>query len=228
MQKNNVYIYWSKVEGPLSAGALEGSFLSARLRQRYRHYRTDMQRYLSMLGKLLLAYGLDDLQLRGRRTRLNLEYYPNGKPYLLKPPVPFSLSHSGHLVVCAISPDHTIGIDVQKQLPLRAGSERIFLNPAEIAQFPAETYLDLWCQKEAAYKAMSHWPGARMTEFRFMGPHLLIQGEWAVRTYPLMLDEGFLACVALPAGAPWRHETHFVPMAELLNVYEPHGEGVGL
>lgn len=228
MKKSTVSVYWSRLDHPLPFDLLEASFASARLHRQFRAYRTEFQQSLSLLGKLLLAYGLDDLRLRHRQARLRVEYYSNGKPYLERPPVLFSLSHSEKLVACAIAPEHPVGLDVQQERPLRAGSERVFLTSEELHLCPEASILELWSQKEAAYKAVSQQASARMTEFRFVEPGLLRQGAWLIQTQRIDLESGYVAYVALPAGVGDSCNVRFVATDELFTLYRPHGEGVCL
>lgn len=112
-------------------------------------------RQASLFGKLLLKKGLKDF---GKASDLNnLKYTKYGRPYL-EDDLDFNISHSHCAVVCVISNEGKIGIDVEE------------LKPVSIADFKNEfsneewnnilnsknTYREFyyyWTAKEAAIKA---------------------------------------------------------------------------
>ena len=120
--------------------------------------------------QFLVAHGLLR-QVLGRESQrppasLRFGHAPAGKPFLAgpaeAPELEFSLSHSGDLVLIAVSLDLPLGVDVEqgsKQLdPLRLAQR--FFSPAEQAQLvalPSDQQLDgflaCWTRKEAYLKA---------------------------------------------------------------------------
>ncbi len=105
--------------------------------------------------------------LSARREPLELISSPKGKPYMAcrpgeeTPPFYFSLSHSGDLVVCAVS-DSEVGVDVQavKKNAGQTSSERIWrhffaeeerelLSACADSQERERLFYRLWVQKEA-------------------------------------------------------------------------------
>jgi 4'-phosphopantetheinyl transferase len=91
-------------------------------------------------------------------------YGPQGKPALEGPrqPLSFNLSHSAHMVVCAVSRSGELGIDVEHVRPA-VDSEAIarrFFSPRETAALLAlppaarpEAFFACWTRKEAYLKA---------------------------------------------------------------------------
>src|SRR3954471_20772521 len=68
-------------------------------------------RQASLYGKLLLKKGLEELGLDS--GLIHLKYTKYGRPYLEHNP-DFNISHSDGYVVCAISTDSKIGIDIEE------------------------------------------------------------------------------------------------------------------
>src|ERR1700749_3492577 len=70
-------------------------------------------RQASLLGKLLLYKLLEKME--GREKDLSrLIYTTNGKPLLERTGVSFNISHSGDYVVCAMTDQQQIGVDIEK------------------------------------------------------------------------------------------------------------------
>jgi 4'-phosphopantetheinyl transferase len=105
-----------------------------------------------LLGNYL---GLDPKELL-------FEASPYGKPFLsnpIKPEISFNLSHSGDLLLIALSKDKQIGIDVERideQIDFRSLSHMIFLDEEQLALScstnPIHDFYVLWTAREAILK----------------------------------------------------------------------------
>ena len=91
--------------------------LSPALREKVRKYKRWEDAYGCLFGKLLLIRALHDKGFRGDLNEL--QYTEYGKPYLKDAP-DFNISHSGNLVVCILSREGRVGIDVEeiRELPI--------------------------------------------------------------------------------------------------------------
>jgi 4'-phosphopantetheinyl transferase len=100
-----------------------------------------------------------------------------GKPYLAGSNIHFSLSHSGHWVVLAVSASTQVGVDVEVVRRAR-GLQRIaqnYFHPAEVEQLARtepqdqETYFyRLWTLKEAFFKALGTGISAGLGNIHFV------------------------------------------------------------
>ncbi len=120
------------------------SYLSPRRRQTLARLRSAEQQAQSV-GAGLLLY-----RLFGPADYI---YGPHGKPTLRDARAHFSLSHSGHWVVCAVS-DSPVGVDIQPpSLPRPALLRRCFTQEerAYSGESPAR-FARLWSMKEAYLK----------------------------------------------------------------------------
>ena len=88
---------------------------------------------------------------------------PQGKPFLPNSNIEFSLSHSGELLLLAVSHQLRLGVDIElglRQRPLLAIAEHYFAAPeiAWLRQLPGDeqrvSFYRLWCLKEAFFKAL--------------------------------------------------------------------------
>ena len=92
------------------------------------------------------------------------ERTPAGKPYLPSHPgFHYNFSDSGDYLVLAVSPEHEIGVDLQKLTPVRAGvipmAERFFhpedlalLRNTKDAKEQLKLFFRIWTIKEACLK----------------------------------------------------------------------------
>jgi len=106
----------------------------------------------SLLGMQLLKAGMNHLKFRGFHLS-GVHYSANRKPYL-SAEVDFSISHSGELVVCALTRNGRVGIDTEKLRPVSIHSFSKFLSASECLD-PGDSsnaFIDLWTCKEATLK----------------------------------------------------------------------------
>ncbi|HKV80418.1 MAG TPA: 4'-phosphopantetheinyl transferase superfamily protein [Candidatus Sulfotelmatobacter sp.] len=97
-----------------------------------------------------------------RPAEIQIEYGPQGKPFLQNSPVHFSVSHSEDRVLFAFCKNHELGIDLEymRDLPDAERLARRFFAPSEFLEFcgtsPAirtEAFFCRWTRKEAYLKA---------------------------------------------------------------------------
>ena len=164
---------------------------------RFRHWH-DAQR--SLLSKALL---LKALEMNGHsQLSLNdLKFNAYQKPYFENGPN-FNISHSGNVVICAVSNDIIIGIDVEevKPIPLQDFSdlfssqelELIFNNKKDYAPF-----YTLWTQKEAFLKALGVGLNLPLNQVIIMNDAIHYNGiTWYLQK--INIDDNYLCHLASP------------------------------
>lgn len=117
---------------------------------------TDPQaRHRSLIGSRLLAHGLRRLGFAGD-VLATLRYPAQSRPELALP-VDFSVSHCAGRIVCALSCEGAVGMDVEALGDLHAADFRLYLSPAERAWAGRSTrrFYEVWTRKEAVVKAAS-------------------------------------------------------------------------
>ncbi|MBY0468210.1 MAG: 4'-phosphopantetheinyl transferase superfamily protein [Burkholderiaceae bacterium] len=112
-------------------------------------------RHRSLIGSRLLDHGLRRLGFAGD-VLATLRHPPTSRPTLTLP-VDFSLSHGDGRVVCAISTQGTVGIDVEAVGQLVAEEFQLYLSAAERAWAgrSSRRFYSVWTRKEAVVKAAS-------------------------------------------------------------------------
>lgn len=91
-----------------------------------------------------------------------------GKPYATGLPVFFSISHSGDMVVCAVS-EKEIGIDIEKIRPVNLRAAEKFATEKELAYIKNNEngFFDIWTLKEAFFKCIGTGLGADIKKVSF-------------------------------------------------------------
>ena len=111
------------------------------------------QRTASLLGLLLLEYGMDQLNL-GSLSNHQINFSPNQKP-TCSANIEFNITHSDTLVACAISQESPLGIDSETKNDDRSPQLQHAFNQIEQQKIAADSqlFLDMWVKKEAVVKA---------------------------------------------------------------------------
>ena len=135
----------------------------------------------SLLGVALACRLLSHAS--GRRVEPGeLRYTKNGKPHASGLPQ-FSIAHAGAWVLCALSSEGAVGVDIEPLAP-RAALPRwlmVFDSQERAAARSARAALSIWTTKEAALKAAGA-PWAELPRVRVRGRQVEFRGRrWHCR-----------------------------------------------
>lgn len=111
-----------------------------------------------ILGKMLLLKGVKQLGNANKHSLNDLKYTEHNRPFLSSSNLDFNISHSNSLVVCALSKQVRLGIDVEFQ---NQANILNFKNLFSLTQWealettanPHQLFYQYWAQKEAISKA---------------------------------------------------------------------------
>lgn len=108
----------------------------------------------SLLGKILLQYAFKQLNLNN--SLANIKLTEKGKPYINET-IDFNISHSGNCVVCAITQQAKVGIDIEKHRLLKQDIATRYFTPQECNEIKnsyhaQSSFFDMWAIKESAIK----------------------------------------------------------------------------
>lgn len=163
-------------------------------------------RHRSLIASRLLREGLRQLGHRGN-VLSSLRYTPRGRPSV-DLPVEFSISHCEGSVVCAVSTDGPIGVDVEAIGTLTADDFPRYLNDGERAWAgrDPQRFCAVWTRKEAVAKAAGADSLAKLRDIdtRPAGEGAAFAGQvW--QTPALEIGSAHVAHLALrDRHAPWR------------------------
>ncbi len=150
-----VYSYTSKEKHQFLMEEVLPGF-SVAFQNKIRAYRNWNDAQLSLLGRVLL-----DQEVRRNSdatTSLELHYTSFKKPYLKNEKIQFNISHSGDIVVCAISENTEIGIDIEIIKDINIADFRSQMTTFEwnrifTSDNVKNSFFTYWTQKEAVLKA---------------------------------------------------------------------------
>ena len=212
--------------------------LSLDERQKADRFRFDQDRTRHVVGREVLRSILARC-MKTEAERLRFEYNAFGKPRLaprlrdgLVEPFQFNVSHSGDLVLIALTMGRAVGIDVEK-MRTKLDVERIaasYFSPLErltLHSLPAhlrrDAFFDCWTRKEAYIKAVGDGLSLPLDEFdvcflpgqepRLLAtrPHPAEARRWVFRA--LDLGPGYKAAVAVEGGG-WHLRTWDWPSSD--------------
>jgi len=125
------------------------------VREKAMSFHQPRDRKFHLLGRLLLQYHLTERQVKSTTLR-DIEYGAAHKPYFPNGPE-FNISHSGDYVVCAVSTDVKMGIDLEQIARVPYQEFGMIWSPGEFDMIqssdnPLLSFYRLWTRKEAVVK----------------------------------------------------------------------------
>ncbi len=177
------------------------------MRQRIRPHKANA----SLLGHVLLAEAL-------KRNHLpvglhDLLYTAEGRPYM-NLGIDFNISHSEEYVVCALSTEHRLGIDIEYIRPVELEQRSWCFNPQEwqqiqLAPQPIRQFYGFWTQKEAAVKADGRGLSFALSDVTIHDRQVQVAGNfWNVQEISLASDYIVSMAINRPDMA---YETYYFP-----------------
>ncbi|QOG04688.1 4'-phosphopantetheinyl transferase superfamily protein [Flavobacterium sp. MDT1-60] len=127
---------------------------------------------LSILGRILLFRSIKEV-FNIELNKKNILYNEYGKPYFKTNPIHFSISHSEEIVVCTITVDSEIGIDIEKIIPINIYNFESQMPPNEwlkiiSSETPQVAFYDYWTKKEAIVKAYGYGQTVDFASFEIL------------------------------------------------------------
>lgn len=158
MEKYWCKIYYAHFVTPLPRDIFSSLLaqLPAAMQKKVLAFRRWEDAHASLLGKHILQYALQE---NGQsHTLATMQYTAATRPYFPDSRNDFNISHTGNLVVCAMANDNTIGIDVERPVPMEIEDFNRQFSAAEWAHIhhspdPLRTFFEYWTAKEAVLKA---------------------------------------------------------------------------
>lgn len=154
--KNTIHIFYYKHEENLKQEIFQ-QFLSAlpvSFQDEIRKYKFRNSAESSLLGKIILKYGFRKLELNYRLQDLKSD--AKERPFI-QDDLDFNISHSGNYIICAISQNARVGIDIERHRILKTNiADRYFdfneCHEIDTDKESSKTFFDLWSLKESAIK----------------------------------------------------------------------------
>ncbi|MFS4474647.1 4'-phosphopantetheinyl transferase family protein [Chryseobacterium sp. T20] len=168
-----------------------------KIRQDILRYSRWQDAQLSLLGKVLLQYGLKTYY---NIAEAEIGILPNKKPYLKGLDLHFNISHSKDLVVCAIA-EYPLGIDLEFNSPEVSYLDFEFQMTAnefkEIhnSEDKTKSFFTYWTRKEAVIKVHGAGMMLPLDSFEILHNECIIEDE-KFFTKEIFIHEDYPACIA--------------------------------
>ncbi len=194
----SLHLYSTVFPEPLSPAVFQQllNHLPAGLQQKVLAYRRWQDAYGSLFGKLLLRTALRQAGLPGELTDLRIT--PFGRPYLevgqdaSGGSADFNISHSGNRVVCILSTQGRVGIDLEEIRDVAIDDFQSQFTAAEWsaitrAASPLQVFYHYWTAKESLIKADGRGLQIPLTSIDIgADPKVLVNGTlWHIRNMPV-------------------------------------------
>jgi 4'-phosphopantetheinyl transferase len=161
-------------------------------------FRQEADAHRFLLGKILLLKGMVMVGLHNFSLD-HIRYNEYNKPYL-PGEYNFNISHSGDYVVCAVSSDCKVGIDIEQVNDIATSD---FLqcftsnewNHIRDSVHPVQTFYKLWTKKECIIKADGRGLQIPLLSFEVIDDTVSIEKKsWHI--YTLKIADGYWAHLA--------------------------------
>lgn len=165
-----------------------------------RRYRRWQDAQLSLLGRVLLFRGMEESGLFYAPDQ-EIKYTGYNKPYFEANPMPFNISHSGEIVVCAISDQGDIGIDIEIVNDVIIDDFKFQMtanewNKISTSNNRRNAFFEYWTQKEAVIKAHGHGLTIPLQSFEIADHKTEIEGE-KFYLKEIKIDEKYQCTISL-------------------------------
>ena len=163
-------------------------------------------RFHRQIDRLRNLFGLL-LLIRSWQTHFNeipdlelIQTSSHNRPYLADSPADFNISHSGDYVVCILSPDSRVGIDVEYRKKVDFQDFSRTMNDRQWSEIkgsgtPFDRFFEYWCMKESVIKADGRGLSIPLTDIIFEDQKVVYDGTvWHLT--PFKIDANHPGCVA--------------------------------
>lgn len=201
----DITIYRSNTEALLKQRSLSKLLqqLPSSLHARALRYKSEQSAYNYVIGRLLLKQALNFFGLDNDLEKI--EFQNNGKPMIAG--VHFNISHSDHQVVCGISKEGRLGLDLEKIKPINFENFAAMFSVKEWARIkaaedPTRTFYWYWTRKESIIKALGQSLSyLHQIDLDAASNHFMTDGQrWFLKD--VITEDFFMGalCCELPIG----------------------------
>jgi 4'-phosphopantetheinyl transferase len=157
-----IYIYYSYLSEENHESLLKNHLpkFPTVYQEKIKRYRRWQDAQLSLLGRMLLFEGIEEIYKQKPGDKV-IKYTKYNKPYFEDNLIKFNISHSGDIVVCALSDEHEIGIDIEILTDIGIDDFKSQMTENEwgniiLSSNKKDSFFDYWTQKEAVIKGHGH------------------------------------------------------------------------
>ena len=178
-----IYIYYSYLSEENHESLLKNDLpkFPVDYQEKIKRYRRWQDAQLSLLGRKLLFNGIEEIYRHNALDKV-IKQTKYNKPYFDDNLIEFNISHSGDIVVCALSDEHEIGIDIEIIKDIEIDDFKFQMTEKEwdkiiISNNKKNAFFDYWTQKEAVIKAHGHGLSLPLKSFEIIDNKTKINEE---------------------------------------------------
>lgn len=157
-----IHIYYSYLSEENHESLLKNDLpkFEADYQEKIKRYRRWQDAQSSLLGRILLFKGVEEIYKNNPHDKV-MKHTKYNKPYFDNDLIRFNISHSGEMVVCALSDKYEIGIDIEIVRDVEIVDFKSHMTENEwnniiMSGNEKDSFFDYWTQKEAVIKAHGH------------------------------------------------------------------------
>ena len=179
-----IYIYYSYISENNHKKLMQESLLKLPIdfQKKVKSYRRWQDAQLSLLGRILLYKGTDNFDKKYRE--INIKYTEYNKPYFgeERGEVFFNISHSGKIVVCAVTNLCEIGIDIELKRDIQLDDFQPQMTDGEWMKITGsfnkmDSFYNYWTQKEAVIKGCGKGLAVPLRSFEVLKNTAIVDNE---------------------------------------------------
>ncbi len=200
INKNFIYIYHYKIPDHLTIQTIR-SLISSLPERDHEHLHgllnKDVQER-ALFSKLLIQYVVSKLSIPGSP---NIETTLTGKPFFAAfPSFDFNISHSSKMVICCVTGNSFVGIDIERIRPIELDIYKDYFQSDEWSDIhssenPVSAFFSLWVRKEALIKADGRGTEISLSSINAMNSEVTIDAKkWYIKD--LILEDGYSCAFA--------------------------------
>ncbi|QTE39744.1 4'-phosphopantetheinyl transferase superfamily protein [Mucilaginibacter gossypii] len=194
-----IIVYYSYINGSSFSVASLGKYgFPQSYLKRLLRFRNDRDALLSIHGRLLLKNILNN-EFHFQLDFESIVYNRFGKPFINKTNFDFSISHASGVVVCAVSDEGLVGVDLERVDEVILADYRDQMTDFEwttVVSSPAsDAFFNYWTQKESVLKAAGTGLSTDLKSFEIIsGKTVVDDSKWFV--LPIELRAGYVCHLA--------------------------------
>ncbi|WP_337966365.1 4'-phosphopantetheinyl transferase superfamily protein [uncultured Flavobacterium sp.] len=197
-----IYIYYSYLSEENHESLLKNNLhhFSEEYQNKIRRFRRWQDAQLSLLGRILLFEGIKEVGLFCPADK-EIKFTKYNKPFFEDNLIQFNISHSGEIVVCALSLKNEIGIDIEIISDVTIDDFKFQMTENEWSEIinsnnKKSSFFSYWTQKEAVIKAHGHGLTIPLKSFEITEDSTIINGE-KFYLKEIKIDEKYKCTVSL-------------------------------
>ena len=172
MHEVPVYIYYTQINHPFDESKFDTliQLIPEHLHKDIKKYIQPIDRIRTLLGKLLLLHCLK-VHNWNEYLLLPIHFTRNNRPFFKGAKFDFNISHSGDFILCAITEEGSLGVDIEQINVVELEDFNSVMTPEQI-QFiknstrPETEFFKLWSLKESVVKAVGKGLSIPLNELR--------------------------------------------------------------